>query len=47
MFMRLFSIARNTFVETIRQPIYGVLLIATAFLLVLNLATNSVAVWLP
>ncbi len=37
MFSRLFSIARNTFTETIRQPIYGVLLLATIFLLILNI----------
>ena len=37
MFDRLLSIAGNTFVETIRQPIYGVLLLATAFLLTLNI----------
>lgn len=37
MFSRLVSIARNTFTETIRQPIYGVLLLATIFLLILNI----------
>lgn len=37
MFMRLFSIAGNTFVETIRQPIFGVLVIATTMLLILNI----------
>jgi hypothetical protein len=37
MFVTLFAIARNTFTETIRQPIYGVLLLATAILLVLNI----------
>ena len=37
MFARLFSIARNTFTETIRQPIYGVLLLATIFLLIINI----------
>jgi len=35
---KLLSIARNTFTETIRQPIYGVVLMVTAGLLVLNLA---------
>jgi len=34
---RLLSIARNTFVETIRQPIYGVLVSVTALLLILNI----------
>ncbi|NOT01301.1 MAG: ABC transporter permease [Phycisphaerales bacterium] len=37
MFDRLWSIARNTFLETIRQPIYGVLLIATMLALILNI----------
>ncbi len=36
MFTRLVSIARNTFTETIRQPIYGVLLLATIALLIIN-----------
>ncbi len=30
MFQRLYTVALNTFVETIRQPIYGVILLATA-----------------
>jgi len=34
---RLLAIAGNTFVETIRQPIYGVLVLATALLLILNI----------
>ncbi len=34
----LYTIARNTFVETIRQPIYGVILLATAVMLVLNVS---------
>lgn len=34
---RLWSIARNTFLESIRQPIYGVLLLATMLLLILNI----------
>lgn len=37
MFTRLLAIAGNTFLETIRQPIFGVLLLATAMLLVLNI----------
>ncbi len=36
MLQRFYTIARSTFVETIRQPIYGVLLLVTAGLLVLN-----------
>lgn len=36
MFGKLYSIAANTFVETIRQPIYGVLTWATVGLLLLN-----------
>ncbi len=38
MFQRFFSLARNTFLETIRQPIYGVILLATAGLLILNVS---------
>jgi ABC-2 type transport system permease protein len=34
---KLYSIAVNTFLETIRQPVYGVILLTTAGLLVLNL----------
>lgn len=37
MFDRLFAIAGNTFVETIRQPIFGVLLVAVTSLLILNI----------
>ncbi len=37
MFDRMLSIAGNTFVETIRQPIYGVLLLTTTLLLILNI----------
>ncbi len=38
MFQRFFSLASNTFVETLRQPIYGVILLTTAVLLVLNVS---------
>lgn len=38
MFQRLYSLANNTFLETIRQPIYGVILLATTILLVLNVS---------
>ncbi|MBN4058852.1 ABC transporter permease subunit [bacterium AH-315-J04] len=38
MWQRLYAVAHNTFIETIRQPIYGVILLATALLLVLNVA---------
>ncbi|MHC4089933.1 MAG: hypothetical protein ACYSVY_06585, partial [Planctomycetota bacterium] len=38
MFSRLYHIAANTFLETIRQPIYGVVLLATALLMILNIA---------
>ncbi len=41
MLTKLFSIAGNTFTETIRQPIYGVVLMVTAGLLVLNLALSA------
>ncbi len=34
---RLISIASNTFVETIRQPLFGVLLVVIALLLVMNI----------
>jgi ABC-type transport system involved in multi-copper enzyme maturation permease subunit len=34
--MKLFAIARNTFVQTIRQPIYGVLVFMTILILVLE-----------
>lgn len=37
MISKIYSIAWNTFLETIRQPIYGVILLATSFLLVMNL----------
>ncbi len=36
MFSRFYTIAANTFLETIRQPIYGVVLFATALLMILN-----------
>jgi len=36
MFSRFYNIAANTFLETIRQPIYGVMLFVTAVLLILN-----------
>ena len=35
---KIFSIAKNTFLETIRQPIYGVILLATALLMVFNVS---------
>lgn len=35
---RFYSVALNTFMEAIRQPIYGVLLLATAGLLILNVS---------
>ncbi len=38
MFQRFYTIALNTFVETIRQPIFGVILLATAVLLILNVS---------
>ncbi len=38
MFQRFYTVARNTFVETIRQPIYGVILLATGLLLTLNVS---------
>ena len=38
MFTRFLGIAGNSLTETIRQPIYGILLLVTAFLLVLNLS---------
>ncbi len=38
MLQRFYAVAFGTFVETIRQPIYGVLLLVTAALLVLNVS---------
>ncbi len=38
MIQRLYTVALNTFVETIRQPIYGVILMGTFALLVLNVS---------
>lgn len=38
MFQRLYTVAANTIVETIRQPIYGVILLVTAILLILNVS---------
>ncbi len=46
MVQALFTIAANTFVETIRQPIYSVILLATALLLVLNAAVTGFTVTL-
>lgn len=45
MIRKLFAIAANTFVETVRQPVYGVVLGATLLLLVLNvgLAGNTLS----
>ena len=41
MWMKLFSVARNCLTETIRQPIYGAILLVTAALLVLNVALSA------
>ena len=38
MFSRLYHIGANTFLETVRQPIYGVVLFATALMMILNIA---------
>jgi len=38
MLQRFYTLALNCFVETIRQPIYGVILLATAILMVLNVS---------
>ena len=38
MFQRCYTIALNTFTETIRQPIFGVMLLVTAGMLVLNVS---------
>ena len=38
MVQRFLALANNTFVETVRQPIYAVLLLATAAMLVLNVS---------
>ena len=38
MLQRFYALAANTFVETIRQPIYGVILLTTAMLLVFNVS---------
>jgi len=38
MIQRFYALAANTFVETIRQPIYGVILLTTAGLLILNVS---------
>lgn len=38
MFQRLYTLAANTFVETIRQPIYGVILLVTAGLMIFNVS---------
>ncbi|MEK6798509.1 MAG: ABC transporter permease subunit [Planctomycetota bacterium] len=38
MWQRFITLASNTFVETIRQPIYGVLLVVTAGLMILNVS---------
>jgi ABC-type transport system involved in multi-copper enzyme maturation permease subunit len=38
MFERFYALSVNTFLETIRQPLYGVMLMAIAFLLVLNVS---------
>lgn len=36
MIAKLYAIASNTFLETVRQPIYGVVLLATLILMILN-----------
>ncbi|HOA73669.1 MAG TPA: hypothetical protein PL151_18565 [Phycisphaerae bacterium] len=41
MFSRFWGIVTNSFTETIRQPIYGVLLLVTAGLLVLNVGVSG------
>lgn len=46
MVQALFTIAANTFVETVRQPIYSVILLATSLLLVLNAAVTGFTVTL-
>jgi len=38
MFSRFYTVALNTLIETVRQPIYGALLLATALLLILNVS---------
>jgi len=38
MFHRLYTVALTTFIESVRQPIYGVILLTTAALLVLNVS---------
>jgi ABC-type transport system involved in multi-copper enzyme maturation permease subunit len=38
LYRKLYAIAANTFVETVRQPIYGVLLGATLLLMIFNVA---------
>ncbi len=39
--MKLFAIARNAFIEAIRQPVYGVLLLVTFAVLVLDLPLST------
>jgi ABC-2 type transport system permease protein len=41
MFTKLWGIAANSFLETIRQPIYGVLLVVTTLLLILNVGVSG------
>jgi ABC-2 type transport system permease protein len=41
MWTRLFGVAGNCFLETIRQPIYGIILLVTAGLLVFNVAISG------
>jgi len=38
MFQRFYTLALNCFVETIRQPIFGVILLTTALLMILNVS---------
>ena len=41
MWQRFYAVACNTFVETIRQPIFGVILLVTAAALILNVSLAS------
>ncbi len=41
MWTKLVSVAGNCFTETIRQPIYGVILFVTTFLLVFNVSISA------
>ena len=39
--IRLLAISRNAFVEAIRQPVYGVLILVTFMVLVLDLPLST------